>query len=79
MKGKAWEFLKALGAAVYLGALVIFGIAALVSSFFPAAVPGWMIIGMIIVYVPFWIVFLVTVIREGHKKRKAKKDKKKKK
>ena len=74
---KLAEFMKALGAVVYIGALVIFGIAALIGELFPTVIPDWMMVGMCIVYAPIWIWILVTVIREGYKKWKDKKTRKK--
>ena len=79
MKNKIWNFLKALGAFVAIMLFLFNLIASVVAFFFPAVIPDWMYIVMLIIDVPLAIVFFVTVFKEWRSQRSAKKEAQKKK
>ena len=74
MKNKIWDFLKALAAFTVILLFLFLLTVCFIAEFFPAIIPDWAYTVMGIVSIPLGIIFFVTVFKEWHRQRKAKKE-----
>ena len=69
------DFLKALGAFVFIMVLLMVLLLGVVAEFAPRLIPDWVYPVGAIIRIPFWIAFFTVIFKEWKKQRKARTEK----